>query len=123
MKLKELRPMIWTNELNETVDFYTSVLGFTCGAFREDLGWAAFHRDDVEFMAAKPNAHTPFEKPLFTGSFYINTDDVNKLWLELKDKCKLCYPIDDFEHGMREFAIYDNNGYLIQFGQDLEEIK
>ena len=23
--------------------------------------------------------------------------------------------------GMREFAIYDNNGYLLQFGQEIDE--
>ena len=27
---------------------------------------------------------------------------------------------EDFEHGMREFAIYDNNGYMLQFGQEIE---
>ena len=30
-----------------------------------------------------------------------------------------CYPIEDFHYGMREFAIFDNNGYLLQFGQPL----
>jgi hypothetical protein len=26
------------------------------------------------------------------------------------------YTIENFEYGMREFAIYDNNGYMLQFG-------
>ena len=26
--------------------------------------------------------------------------------------------IETFEWGMREFAIYDNNGYVLQFGQE-----
>jgi len=30
---------------------------------------------------------------------------------------RICYPIETFEYGMREFAIYDNNGYLLQFGE------
>jgi hypothetical protein len=29
---------------------------------------------------------------------------------------KIAYPMEDFEYGMREFAIYDNNGYMLQFG-------
>jgi uncharacterized glyoxalase superfamily protein PhnB len=57
--------------------------------------------------------------PLFTGSLYFRTDDVDGLWQRLKDKARICYPIDNFEYGMREFAIYDNNGYLLQFGQPL----
>jgi uncharacterized glyoxalase superfamily protein PhnB len=45
--------------------------------------------------------------------------DVDALWDELKDKVKVAYDIEDFDWGMREFAIYDNNSYMIQFGQDL----
>jgi len=26
------------------------------------------------------------------------------------------YPIESFDYGMREFAIRDNNGYILQFG-------
>jgi len=39
----------------------------------------------------------------------------------LKDKVEVCYGIENFHYGMREFAIYDNNGYLLQFGQDVAE--
>ena len=117
-KLKEIRPMFWTKQLKETIEFYTKVLGFTCGAQSDDWGWAAVHRDDIEVMFAIPNEHTPFVIPVFSGSIYINVEDVESLWLEYKDKCKICYPIETFEYGMREFAIYDNNGYLLQFGQE-----
>ena len=44
--------------------------------------------------------------------------DVDALWERLKDVVRVCYPIEDFEYGMREFGIYDNNGYLLQFGQE-----
>lgn len=70
-------------------------------------------------MLAKPNEHTTYEKIGFTGSFYFNTDDVDELWVELKDKARVCYDIENFEYGMREFGIYDNNGYLLQFGQPI----
>lgn len=119
MKLTALRPMLWTNELEETIDFYTNVLGFTCDEKNEDWEWASLHKDEVEIMLAKPNEHTPFEKPTFTGSFYIRTNNVNELWNRLKDKTKTCYPIENFEWQMREFAIYDNNGYILQFGQEI----
>lgn len=119
MYFKSLTPMLYTAQLDETVDFYTKHFGFTCGEKNDDWGWASIHRDDVEIMFAKPNAHIPFDKPTFTGSFYIKVDDVDALWNELKDTANVCYPLERFEWGMKEFAIYDNNGYLIQLGQDV----
>ncbi len=73
-------------------------------------------------MVSKPNAHENFEKIGFTGSFYFKTDDVGKLWENLKNKAKICYKIETFGWGMREFSIYDNNGYILQFGQPVDEI-
>lgn len=120
-RFQPIRPMIWTNELKETIDFYVNILEFTCGEYKEDWGWAVLYKDEAEIMAALPNEHTPFEKPTFTGSFYINVDHVDELWDRLKDKCKVCYEIENFEWGMREFAVFDNNGYLLQFGAEIKE--
>lgn len=120
-KFQAMRPMLWTQQLKETIDFYVKILGFTCGEYNEEWGWASLHKEEVEIMLAKPNEHTPFDKPVFTGSFYIHVDNVEEVWEQLKDKATICYEIETFEWGMREFAIYDNNGYLLQFGQDVEE--
>ena len=120
MKLTYLRPMLWTENLQETIDFYTNVLGFTCHEKNDDWGWASLSAGDVYIMLALPNEHTPYDKIGFTGSFYYTTDDVDTLWNKLKDKAKVCYEPETFEWGMREFAIYDNNGYLLQFGQEIE---
>lgn len=123
MKLTALRPLIYTDQLEETIQFYTGILGFTLAGKNEDWGWASLYKDQVSVMLAKPNQHEAFEKPVFTGSFYFNTDEVDSLWQFLKDKVKVCYPIENFEWEMREFAIYDNNGYLLQFGQDIAALK
>jgi len=120
MKLTELRPMLWTENYQETIDFYTGVLKFTCGERNDDWGWASLWKDEVAIMIAKPNSHTPYDKICFTGSFYFNTEDVDALWEEIKDKAEVCYDIENFEYGMREFAIYDNNGYLLQFGKEID---
>lgn len=119
MTLKTLRPMLWTADVRATVDFYVERLGFTCGEFREEWGWAAVHRDEVEIMVSRPPEHVAFEGPVFTGALYIVTDRVDALWAEVQGKARICYPLDDFFYGMREFAIYDNNGYLLQFGEPL----
>lgn len=119
MKLKNIRPMLWTEKFDETIDFYTKILGFIVVERNDNWGWASLYKDEVEIMLAKPNEHTPFDKPSFTGSLYFNTDQVDQLWEQLKEKAKVCYEIETFEWEMREFAIYDNNGYLLQFGQDI----
>lgn len=60
------------------------------------------------------------ETSMFTGSLYFQCDEVGELWNSLEDKVTVVYPIEDFEYGMREFAICDNNGYLLQFGMKLD---
>ena len=119
MKLTDLRPILWTESLDETVAFYSSVLGFTVNEMNGDWGWASLSKDSVELMLAKPNEHTPYDKIAFTGSLYFSTDDVDGLWAHLKDKARVCYGIENFEWGMREFAVFDNNGYMLQFGQEV----
>jgi len=119
MSITELRPMLWTEDLKGTLDFYTRVLGFSASEVNEEWGWGNLVIDDVSIMIAKPNEHTPYDKIGFTGSFYFTTDDVDVLWEKLKDKVNVCYGIENFFYGMREFAVYDNNGYLLQFGQEI----
>lgn len=119
MKIESLTPLLRTKDLQGSVDFYTQILGFHCDALSEDWGWTSLSRDGVTIMLALPNAHKPFKKPSFTGSLYFRCDDVDAIWKQVKDRAKVCYPIEDFEYGMRELAIYDNNGYLLQFGQEI----
>ena len=123
MRLTGLIPMLEVDDLGLTIDFYSTVLGFECAGRYPDEGnpgWALLKRDDVEIMFTVRNAHSKVEKPVMTGSLYIHPDNVNEVWDLLKDKVTIEYPIEDFDYGMREFAIRDCNGYLIQFGQGIE---
>ncbi len=119
MKLQALRPILRTNRFNETISFYVDVLNFTLVARNDEWSWASLQKDAVEIMIAQPNEHIPFEQPAFTGSFYFTTNNVDELWAKLKDIATICYEPETFEWGMREFAVYDNNGYLLQFGQEI----
>ena len=119
MTLERLRPMLRTWDMAATITFYTETLGFGCtGASHED-GWAEVERDKVAIMLSGPNEHEGDTSPSFSGSLYITCNDVDELWQRVRDKAKVCYPIEDFDYGMREFGIYDNNGYLLQFGKPL----
>lgn len=120
MRITALRPMLWTEDLPGTIEFYIKTLGFACDEYNEDWGWASLSSGEIGIMFSAPNAHIPYDKIGCTGSFYLNTDNVDALWEQLKDKANVCYGIENFDHGMREFAIYDNNGYLLQFGQEID---
>ena len=122
MTLKELTPMLRTWDLRASLAFYTEVLGFQCDNFSDEWGWASLSLGAVRVMLARPNQHEGATTPAFTGSLYFRTDDVEELWQRLKDKARVCYEVETFEYGMREFAIYDNNGYLLQFGQPISDM-
>jgi uncharacterized glyoxalase superfamily protein PhnB len=120
MKLVNIRPILRTSQWQETIAFYEQKLGFTCASKSEEWGWAALQRDEVEIMIAVPVDTDTATQPAFTGSFYFTVDtDIEKLWEEYKDKVAVCYPLEAFDYGMLEFAMYDNNGYLLQFGQEV----
>jgi uncharacterized glyoxalase superfamily protein PhnB len=118
MKVESLTPMLRTWDIPATIEFYSGILGFTCDAGGAEAGWASLRCGGVSLMLSGPISHEGDTCPSFTGSLYFRVQDVEGLWLRLKDKTRVCYPLEDFEYGMREFAIYDNNGYLLQFGRE-----
>ena len=118
--LIELRPTLRTPDLDGTIAFYTEKLGFTCSHHEPQWEWAQLVRDNIRIMVSGLNHHAGDRDPGFTGSLYITCDNVDQLWAECKDHVVISYPPEEFEYGMREFGIHDNNGYLIQFGQPIE---
>ncbi len=125
MKLLAPIPALTTPSLQETVDFYVSVLDFTCTTVDEQKQFASIGKDHVTMQLVHPQASFPynnsgpFDEPVFTGSIYIHLEGIDELWEKVKDKAEVCFPVQNFDYGMREFGIYDNNGYLIEFGQEI----
>jgi uncharacterized glyoxalase superfamily protein PhnB len=120
MKFTDLSPMLETNDIKATIEFYTGTLGFALrGTFEYEgtITWCDLVRDDVAIMFSLPNQNMNYGRILLSGSLYINAEDVDALWNLLKDKCEVVYPPENFEYGMREFAIKDNNGYVLNFGE------
>ena len=111
--------MLRTKQIKETIEFYVQILGFTCNHFSEEWGWTSLKKDNIQVMLATENGHMPFNHCNFTGSLYFNITNASALWQQLKGKTIICYPIKDFEYGMREIAIFDNTGYLLQFGENI----
>lgn len=118
MPFNHLIPLLEVENMSETIRFYETILDFTC-VDRKDEEWAVVIKDDVTIMFSARFYKEKHPETYMTGSLFINTSDVDVLWQILKDKVDICYPIENFDYGMREFAIYDINGYRLQFGQEI----
>lgn len=110
--------MLRVPDVSASVAWYRDVLGFEADSDGSE-GWASLRRDGIELMLSAFNAHEGDVAAAFTGSLYLRCDDVDLWWQRVKDHAHACYPLEDFGYGMREFAIYDLNGFLLQFGQPI----
>ena len=119
VRISKLIPTLYTLKIEETIEFYVQILGFTCETYNSDLGWANLSFGHIELNLSIPITDLQNEIVRGTNSFYFITEDVEMFWETVKEKAKVCYPIEDFQYGMREFAIYDNLGNLLQFGRQL----
>jgi len=86
MKLHSLRPMLWVNDVEKTIQFYKEVLKFTHSHFEPTVQWGYVIKDEIEIMFASLHNLSPGNESLFTGSLYLNTDNVDAWWGLLKDK-------------------------------------
>lgn len=113
----ECTPMLVTNDMKATKTFWSDVLGFSINSEMDD-SWCSLCNGTTQVMFRTPldgegNATS------FSGSLYMTVDAVDHEWERMKDICTVVYPIETFFYGMREFAVRDNNGYVIQLGQDV----
>ena len=128
MKLHHLSPTLWTKNLEQTISFYETVLGFKSQSHFPNF--VSLTRDNVNIMFVLPveepedckdpnNKEEFFPKPQLTGSIYITTEKVDELWKSVKNKATIRSTIADRQYLMRDFSILDNNGYELVFGEDI----
>ncbi len=124
-QLNRLTPALESDDLMRTLKFYTEVLGFECVArWPEDAPcWLSLRYGAWEVMFSNRTEHrrefAASPTPLLTGSLYFNTNEVEAWWERLRERVTVEYPLETFDYGMREFAIRDDCGYLLQFGQEV----
>jgi len=127
-KLKYLSPLLFTKDLAQTILFYETILGFK--AQSNFPNFVSLTRDDVNIMFVLPTQEPEegkdpgtkeefFSRPQLTGNIFIFTDQVDQIWESVKNKVTIKSPIADRAYLMRDFSIYDNNGYELVFGEDI----
>lgn len=119
MTFSALTPMLRRADLAAALAFYTDTLDFRIDGGGADAGWASLRHGSLALMLATRQPSTDVAVASFPGSLYFRTDAVDAWWQRLQPSARIAYPIEDFAYGMREFAIHDPDGHLLQFGQAL----
>lgn len=111
-------PMIHVPDVRATVDWYQDI-GFTAiDTFSDDgeeLSWAMLSLGSSEIMFSEGGQPSTRNRREF--DLYVYSDDVEDLYLRLKDRVEVVEGLHDTFYGMREFIIRDLNRFWMTFGQ------
>ena len=121
-----LVPMLICEDVQETLAFYTDVLGFEVRDRMDDVGrsgWASLQWGGARLMLASPT-YIPVA-PLVDGRnpqalHYVYVDDVAALHRSIT---RAGWPATDLVvrfYGMQEFETTDPAGHVLVFGQDTD---
>lgn len=114
--------------VDETVKFYSGILGFAVAASvpkdNGTLQFAILSKDSSSIMVQDrenlieeyPILSTPKVQPSIT--LYIRVDNFTGLYEELKGTCEILCDVHKTFYGTEEFAIKDNNGYVLTFAEN-----
>ena len=136
-----LTPELACVDFDESLKFYTEVLGFSIQYQRPEDGFAMLERQGSRIMIDRINAVSvtgtdrswfagPMERPFGRGlNLQMVTDNVDALYKRVQGSGarifrpmeEKWYRADDKELGNRQFIVLDPDGYLLHFFQDLGE--
>jgi catechol 2,3-dioxygenase-like lactoylglutathione lyase family enzyme len=130
--LNSITPFFIVDDLDATIAFYESRLGFEVrykggggDGDAEDF-WAFVGRDRVMIMlkAIAPEVHPQPNRSRHEWArwdAYVNVDDPDGLYAEFVSRgVKFNQELGDTWDGLRAFEVIDNNGYAICFGRPLK---
>ncbi|MBN1847802.1 MAG: VOC family protein [Deltaproteobacteria bacterium] len=135
---KKLTPNMMVENVNQTIDFYSKILGFKLVMAVTDNTheilteipksqtaiYALMKAGDAEmmFQARKSlEEDVPALKDAkgIGGSltFYFETEDLDGLYVKLKDHVTILKDLHTTWYGTKEFYIQDCNGYILAFAE------
>lgn len=118
---------LMVENVKETIHFYQTVLGFTVvdqvPKTGEELVFAIIKKDEIMLMLQEkqslmeeyPTLVADTIKPSFT--LFITVKDVKQLYEQLKDTVTIAKDLHQTFYGTNEFAIFDNNQYILTISQ------
>lgn len=120
MRLTQITPFVPCTSLDRQIGFYRDVLGFTLGFQAQN--YAFLRRDAVALRLVEVSADVDLGLPDREGSFYIDTQGLDALYLALKPALDRLPPARvrppfDQPYGQREFHVADEDCTLVFFGE------
>ncbi|MCP4818304.1 MAG: VOC family protein [Shimia sp.] len=122
MRLEQITPFVPCSNLARQIGFYRDVLGFEVG-FEAD-NYAFLRRDAVAVRLVEVSGHVDLSHPEREGSFYIDVEDIDAVFAEMKSRLDLLPPNRvrapfNQDYGQREFHVADEDCTLVFFGEAL----
>jgi catechol 2,3-dioxygenase-like lactoylglutathione lyase family enzyme len=129
--LNSITPFFIVDDLEATIEFYQSKLGFEVlykggGDGNVSDYWVFMGRDRVMFMfkVISSDVH-PQPNSSRHGwarwDAYVNVDDPDGLYAEFNGRnAKFHLELTNTSDGLRAFEVKDNNGYVLCFGRPLK---
>jgi uncharacterized glyoxalase superfamily protein PhnB len=124
--LKSLTPNLMVPDVNQSLNFYTNLLGFEVLQSVPDSGilqWAFIQSGDVRLMLQKETSikeeYPELEKHTGGGAltFYIHAEALEGWYEKLKDKVNVIKPLHKTFYGANEFSITDPDGFILTFSE------
>jgi catechol 2,3-dioxygenase-like lactoylglutathione lyase family enzyme len=115
--VKRISPMLATDNMDETILFYQTVLGFK--SIMNSPEYAIVERDGLTIHLQKAADEATMRCMREHTEIYIEVADIHDLWEHVKT-FKNRYRIRDLfdrEYGMTEFHIADPHGCLVFVGE------
>lgn len=136
MNWNQMIPEFDVFNLEESLNFYTKLIGFHIEYDRKEDKFAFLQLENVQIMLQEIDIENnkwgtgKLEYPLGVGiNFQIEVPNIDEIYNKLKKfNYKIFVKIEDHWYrkentllGCREFLVQDPNGYLLRFSQDLGE--
>ena len=127
MEFKGLMPVLMVKNVMETINFYENILGFVRESTvpdKEPYAFAKMNADTVYVLLQEEKSmqeeYPLLEKFSIGGTFtlYIPVTDVNAIFDSVKGKATIVKEMHKTFYRATEFAITDNNGYVLVFSQE-----
>lgn len=135
--MKKLNPNLMVRDVKETVEFYKNNLGFelvmavpdtqdaVLNEIPEDkkIVYALVKNGNVEIMFQAEDSFKE-DVPVLVESkvgasctFYIEIENLEDFYGKIRDKVKIAKELFTTWYGMKEFYIFDNNGYILAIAE------
>ena len=123
--MESISPNVFVKDINKTIKFYQSIGFETVMTVPEegDLVWAMMTCGNVSFMFQtfdSLGSELPSISRQDGGSllFYIQTKEILKFHDQINDKVTIVKGLEKTFYGATEFAILDNNNYILTFAEN-----